>query len=819
MNKVLICLILAMLSFTSPSVLMGQIEIKPVNKFQQDIPVLAFQQPNLTVVHLEDIERDKNGEFYRIAIGTEVNITPQNSGIWSTETNGDRVWRLKVKYPGAEALNFLFSKFRLYGNSTIDVYDENGKRLHPTYTAKNVLDHGQQNLSLCAGDYMMLELVEPAGTPPSVLEMENIFYCYRGTGYQKVTEKDFGDSESCQVNVNCSPEGNNWQNQKRGVARILVYMSASSGGWCTGSLVNNLRQDCTPYFLTAYHCGGDVSQTWMNYWNFYFNYESSGCSNPGSEGTLANRVITGCVKIADSNDGGENSSDLLLLHLGSVANANNTINTLKSANFNAYWNGWDANNAATTGGVGIHHPAGDIKKISTFTGTTITSGFNSTNPTHWRVTWSTTANGFGVTEGGSSGSPLFNNSHGRIIGTLTGGLSACTTGGAGPGTGPTQGDVYGKMSYHWTSNGATDARRLKPWLDPENTGILTLDGSLDPCSASGGAPNANFTANQTNVTPGTTVSFTDQTTGSPNSWSWSVSPGTGWTYTGGTSATSQHPQVIFNNVGTYTVSLTATNANGSDTETKTNYIVVATSSGPCAATSQNCDEYIAQVQLNTINNSSGCNNYIDYSSISTTLVKGQQYTITIIPGTLAQGPGGAYTGNQIAAWIDFNNDDDFVDAGEQIGMGTVGSGFNGTFTFTVPAGAATGTVRMRVRIIYPASGMTTIQPCGTNQDGEVEDYRVILSASSDPGVGLEENTLNAISIYPNPISDEVTIDLNSNFQLAVVSVLDITGKEVLASVNSNVESVRLDMSALSSGVYQVVINTEYGKAVKRVFKR
>jgi hypothetical protein len=77
-----------------------------------------------------------------------------------------------------------------------------------------------------------------------------------------------------------------------------------------------------------------------------------------------------------------------------------------------------------------------------------------------------------VTEGGSSGSPLFNND-GRIIGTLTGGYSACDSSGV---VGPNKPDYFGKFSYHWESNGTADTCQLKPWLDPDNTGITFMDG-------------------------------------------------------------------------------------------------------------------------------------------------------------------------------------------------------------------------------------------------------------------------------------------------------------------------------------------------------
>jgi PKD repeat protein len=162
-----------------------------------------------------------------------------------------------------------------------------------------------------------------------------------------------------------------------------------------------------------------------------------------------------------------------------------------------------------------------------------------------------------VTEGGSSGSPIFNNS-GRIVGDLTGGGSYCST--------PTSPDLYGKFSYSWDQNGSTAAERLKDWLDPDNTGITTLDGAY--CGGST-TITADFVANLTAIPVGGTVDFTDLTSGTPTSWS--------WTFTGGTPGTSttQNPAGIqYNTAGTYTVSLTASDGTSTDTETKVNYIVV-----------------------------------------------------------------------------------------------------------------------------------------------------------------------------------------------------------------------------------------------------
>lgn len=84
-------------------------------------------------------------------------------------------------------------------------------------------------------------------------------------------------------------------------------------------------------------------------------------------------------------------------------------------------------------------------------------------------------------------------------------------------------------------------------------------------------PNTDFVANL--LTPGLTdtVSFTDLSTGSPNTWSWSFTPST-VTYLNGTSASSANPDVRFDVAGFYTVELTSTNTVGSNTETKVDYI-------------------------------------------------------------------------------------------------------------------------------------------------------------------------------------------------------------------------------------------------------
>lgn len=692
----------------------SQVVVPVVSKaiFDKNIPTTLITAPEMSAIRAEDVERNKNGVMYRIGVDRAANISPYNAGVWKTLPNGDRLWQMHLKSPGAEAISILFDLFKIYGGTTLTIRDLKGKLLHNILTSKDVESHFMQNAALCFGDEMILTLHEPTHTQASELFIDRIIYNYRDTGNPN-TQK-INESEACEVNVNCSPVGNNWQDEKRGIARIYV-VEGGGGGWCTGSVVNNTALDCKPLFLTALHCGENATAANMNQWKFYFRYEAPTCTNPNTAGTLDDYFITGCVRLSDSNDGGGASgSDFLLVQMGTLANQAATITTLKSANFNCYWNGWDANNTATTGGVGIHHPAGDIKKISTFNGNTISTTYGgSVSNTHWRITWSANANGHGVTEGGSSGSPLFNNSSGRIIGTLTGGSSFCTA--------LNSPDFYGKMSYHWLNNGTPTNERLKTHLDPGNTGLLVLNGSNNPCSAG--------------------------------------------------------------------------------------------NSGPCAASSAACEEYLNNVQLNTINNTSACSagGYGNYSGISTTLAKGSAYTITITPAI--NGAPGAYTNDEIAAWIDYNNDLDFDDAGERIAYVLVAAGWNNAFNFTVPANATTGLVNMRVRISYSVDG--AIVPCGQSTFGEVEDYKINITASS----GIAENNLGGLLIFPNPTNEYLTLDFTSVAEeIEEILLVDLSGKTLIIfpSIENKISAVNL--GAFSAGSYQVIIKTNAGLFARKISK-
>ncbi len=344
----------------------------------------------------------------------------------------------------------------LLSGDTLFVLNSSGKRTESLF---------RENLyanvwsSMVYRDELTLYYKNTTGQPPNI----NIeAYSLELPKNQNATE-EFGDSGPCEVNVNCS-EGNRSQDVKKGVARILIK-NGSFYSWCTGTLVNNTARDCRMLLMTAEHCGLQNSvfanAADINRWEFDFNYEAPDCANISSENQILNKkTIVGAKVLARSDDsGGDDGSDFILLELtGNIP-----------SDFNPYFVGWNRVNTGASNGVVIHHPQGDTKKISTYTNQAVSGEYGNTNvDTHWLVNWAMTANGQGVTEGGSSGSALLDGT-GLITGMLTGGSATCNA--------PSQFDYFGKISYSWKSNGTAKNRQLAPWLDPKNTGELAIIGS------------------------------------------------------------------------------------------------------------------------------------------------------------------------------------------------------------------------------------------------------------------------------------------------------------------------------------------------------
>ena len=510
-----------------------------------------FQEINIPKPDLDQILKaneyyDKGVSPFNIGVTIDVDINIENSGTWTDLGKKGRVWRLKIVSEGAKAIGIYYSVFSLPEGGKLFLYNENKTQIIGAYTSLNNSGNKKFATELIKGEVTILEYYQPKGVIDfPKISIDEVAYVYRGVN-SFFNKTGFGDSGPCEVNVNC-PEGNNWQDQKKGVAKILLK-NGSSLSLCSGSLINNVRQNNQPYFLTANHCGMTANASDYNQWIFYFNYESAECPNPVEE-PESNSIVGATLK-ANAPQGSSLGSDFKLLLL------NNNV----PDEYDPFYNGWDAYNNASLSGVGIHYPAGDIKKISTYLSNVISTPYSSVvedpDAMYWKVVWDETQTNHGVTEGGSSGSPIFSQ-EGRIIGALTGGAASCQNL-----TGP---DYYGKFSYSWESNIKHDSLQLKAWLDPDNSGILSLDGiGVDP-----NALFSLFSVDTNTIKVGGKAYFTDISNGEPDEWE--------WIFDGGepSGSTMQNPTGIsYNSAGDYTVTLIVKNDVKSDTLVRKDFIHV-----------------------------------------------------------------------------------------------------------------------------------------------------------------------------------------------------------------------------------------------------
>jgi len=375
----------------------------------------------------------------------EVNMNPKQHGTWERLPNGDRIWRMTFYSPDAYSLNFLFSKFRMPEGAELYAYNTDRSEVRGAFTVQNNKADGMFAITPVHGDEVTLEYYEPAAVRgQGLLEISYVVHAYRNLHktMEEVLEKGFGMSGSCNNDVAC-PESAGWEDQIRSVAMVIVGGNRS----CTGSMVNNVAQDGTPYFLSANHCGVNINGSW----SFVFNYNSPSCDGP--DGDLSQSIAGGVLR---ANYG---SSDFSLFELSMPP----------PSDYAVYYAGWNRLDEAASSNTAIHHPAGDVKKISfnddaAFEGVWGQADTPISGGNHWIVDdWED-----GTTEGGSSGSPLFDQNK-LVIGQLHGGSASCSS---------ITYDSYGKFFSSW-EGGGTPNTRLRDWL---GDGKDTLHGAyfIDP---------------------------------------------------------------------------------------------------------------------------------------------------------------------------------------------------------------------------------------------------------------------------------------------------------------------------------------------------
>jgi lysyl endopeptidase len=377
---------------------------------------------------------------YGVPIPVDINILKDSKK--DTLPNGTIIYQYGIVSNHAVSLNLIFNRFKLRSGSKLFIVSSSNENYVGAYTSLNNNQFNSLGTDIIFDSKIIIELSEPKENyNTSLLHIESIIHGVKNI--HTLIKRNLNNSGICNIDVNC-PQGNGFENQRNSVA----IMINGSGGFCSGSLINTTSGPIKPYFLSAFHCGTNPTN-----WVFRFRWETpdsqTDCgTNVPSQDIPENFTINGAALIASNK-----STDFILCELSH----------LPDKQWNAFFNGWDKSGSTPLSGTGIHHPYADIKKISLDYDTLVSEAFNPNEPSnHWRTSWKE-----GITEQGSSGSPLFDQNH-RTIGQLHGGDSGCIS--------DFQTDFYGKLSESW-EGGNTPETRLKDWLDPANKNLETVNGA------------------------------------------------------------------------------------------------------------------------------------------------------------------------------------------------------------------------------------------------------------------------------------------------------------------------------------------------------
>jgi hypothetical protein len=293
----------------------------------------------------------------------------------------------------------------------------------------------------------------------------------------------------------------------------------------------------------------------------------------------------------------------------------------------------------------------------------------------------------------------------------------------------------------------------------------------------------------------------------------------------GTSIWQQAPSITtnahwldnLNNCSYYSVRIKTICMNG-DTTTPSNLLDFITLDCPscsgvnyCTASGNNSsDDWIDTFAVDNFSYTSGNNGgYLFYDNVDIFLGKGDYHNIAISQGK-------TFT-EYVKIWLDINQDGDFLDPGEELYNGIMSVNtptIHGSII--VPSTALLGVTRMRVGMRWNNYPLV----CGVTDLGEIEDYCVQIV----PGTSIQQlpESVNTCSIYPNPFSKVITLDLDLNRDTDVhLAILSATGQLVYNNTltNQTTGKQQIDLSLkIPAGVYFLQIKTEDGQFTKRIVK-
>lgn len=394
---------------------------------------------------------------WRYGISRSVELDMSQGGEWTDLPNIGRIWRAAIKSPDAINLSINFENFHLPVGSTLHLYNEDRTDVSKTYSSAQNRQNNQVASWYIGGDLIWLEYFVPDYvTEEAQLEIGSIIHGYRLGRIRQYVENKRGlnDSGDCNFDVNCSI-GADFDDKKDVIKKTVALLTLGNGYLCSASLMNNTRNDKTPYLLTANHCL-EISDP--AYWTVRFNWMSPNpiCGTGEESDDLQTNFTMSGAETKASNE----LSDFALVEMFSSI----------PESWDIAFAGWDNTDIDPEFEVGIHHPNGDIMKICRDDSGAVKENANGTEV--WLIGGVSvgTGNGweYGTTESGSSGSPLFDQ-EGRVIGQLYAGQSFCD--GV---QNNNDYDIYGRFGVSWDF-GTSQQTRLRDWLDPINSGAETLE--------------------------------------------------------------------------------------------------------------------------------------------------------------------------------------------------------------------------------------------------------------------------------------------------------------------------------------------------------
>ena len=425
---------------------------------------VIYMLPPLHPLQKEALEQESSEYYFKalkFAIERPISISPLSQGVW-TQMESYRVWRAHIISPGAVSLGLIFDAFHLEEGVQLMIYDPEKTQVKGAYTAKNNKASGIFALGHIPGEEVIVELQVPVHLENyGVLSLGSLSHAFLPTALYGTLDGRYGRSQPCEIDVNCD-EGAQWQLEKQSVVR---FYTASQ--YCTGVMLNNTAYNGDPLLLTAEHCIYDESSAASAI--FVFSYESPSCF--GEDGSVV-MSISGAESLSIGD-----SIDFSLVRLSLPP----------PDDFNVFYSGWDLTSSPSGPSTAIHHPEGDVKKISfDYEAPEATVDKSQIPPQFWDLLsnsfWWIKQWDIGSTEPGSSGSPLFT-PNSQVIGVLSFGSAKCgdsidydvETDRVIYSKKNNVDDYYTRLDVAWDYRDDAD-RSLQQWLDPTGSGLRSIEG-------------------------------------------------------------------------------------------------------------------------------------------------------------------------------------------------------------------------------------------------------------------------------------------------------------------------------------------------------